>query len=211
MDGGPAAPAPVAPCRHNRRLRQKTTKARMTVLPLYIAPTRFDDADAALAQVRRIYDGSIAHLRGTLQRFVAGEDVGDHVRACYPFVRVHTSTVARADSRLAYGFVARPGTYETTLTRPDLLGNYYREQFELLLRNHGVALEVGTSGQPIPVHFSLAEGDHIIEAVLSFGGELVSAYRAVERRFSVGRNVRESFGCFCGGGGEGEKKGYEKK
>jgi AMP nucleosidase len=133
----------------------------MTTLPLYIAPTRFDDADAALAQVRRIYDSSIAHLRGTLQRFVAGEDVGDHVRACYPFVRVHTSTVARADSRLAYGFVARPGTYETTLTRPDLLGHYYREQFELLLKNHGVALEVGTSTQPIPVHFSFAEHDHI--------------------------------------------------
>ena len=79
----------------------------MTILPLYIAPSRFDDADAALNQVRRIYDSSIAHLRDTLHRFVAGEDVGDHVRACYPFVRVHTSTVARADSRLAYGFVAR--------------------------------------------------------------------------------------------------------
>ena len=44
------------------------------------------------------------------------------VRACYPFVRVHTDTVARADSRLSYGFVAGPGTYETTLTRPDLFG-----------------------------------------------------------------------------------------
>ena len=44
------------------------------------------------------------------------------MRACYPFVRVHTDTVARADSRLSYGFVAGPGTYETTLTRPDLFG-----------------------------------------------------------------------------------------
>jgi hypothetical protein len=38
-----------------------------------------------------IYDSSIAHLRDALQRFVAGEDVGSHVRACYPFVRVHTA------------------------------------------------------------------------------------------------------------------------
>ena len=133
----------------------------MTALPLFIAPSRFDDAEAALMQVRRIYDSSIAHLRDTLHRFVAGENVGDHVRACYPFVRVHTSTVARADSRVAYGFVAGPGTYETTLTRPDLFSRYYREQFELLLRNHGVALEVGTSTQPIPVHFSFAQHDHI--------------------------------------------------
>jgi len=133
----------------------------MPALPLYIAPSRFDDAETALAQVRRIYDSSVAHLREALQRFVGGEDVGEHVRACYPFVRVHTSTVARADSRLAYGFVARPGTYETTLTRPDLFGRYYGEQFALLLQNHGVALEVGTSAQPIPVHFSLAEHDHL--------------------------------------------------
>ncbi len=133
----------------------------MTTLPLYIAPSRFDDADAALAQVRRIYDAGIAHLRDSLLRFVAGDDVGTHVRACYPFVRVHTSTVARADSRLAYGFVAGPGTFETTLTRPDLFGPYYREQFQLLLQNHGVSLEVGTSTQPIPLHFSFAQHDHI--------------------------------------------------
>jgi len=133
----------------------------MTALPLFIAPTRFDDAESALAQVRRIYDASIAHLRDSLQRFVSGDDVGDHVRACYPFVRVHTSTVARADSRLAYGFVAGPGTFETTLTRPDLFGRYYREQFELLLKNHNVALEVGTSTQPIPLHFSFAQHDHV--------------------------------------------------
>ncbi len=133
----------------------------MTALPLYIAPSRFDGAQAALDQVRRIYDSSIAHLRECMHRFLAGDDVGDHVRAFYPFVRVHIRTVARADSRVAYGFVAGPGTFETTLTRPDLFGHYYREQFELLLKNHGVALEVGTSSQPIPVHFSFAEHDHI--------------------------------------------------
>ena len=133
----------------------------MTALPKYIAPSRYEGADPALGQVRRIYDSSIAHLRDSLHRFVAGEDMGGPVRACYPFVRVHTSTVARADSRVAYGFVAGPGTYETTLTRPDLFGPYYREQFDLLLKNHGVALEVGTSTQPIPVHFSFAEHDHI--------------------------------------------------
>jgi AMP nucleosidase len=132
----------------------------MPSLPLFIAPARFDDPAAALAQVQAIYKSSVEHLREALQRFVAGEDVG-HVRAHYPFVRVRTDTVARADSRLSYGFVAGPGTYETTLTRPDLFTSYYTEQFRLLLKNHGVALEVGTSAQPIPVHFSLAENDHL--------------------------------------------------
>ncbi len=129
--------------------------------PVYTAPARFDDPAAALALVRHIYDGSVSHLRDTLRRFVAGETLNDRVRACYPFVRIRTETVARADSRLSYGFVAGPGVFETTLTRPDLYASYYAEQFRLLLKNHGVSIEVGTSTQPIPVHFSLAEHDHL--------------------------------------------------
>jgi AMP nucleosidase len=153
----------------------------MASLPPYIAPTRFDDPSATLAQVRRIYEGSVAHLRDALQRFVSGEtpqadtagsDPLTRVRACYPFVRVHTDTVARADSRLSYGFVAGPGTYETTLTRPDLFGDYYLEQFRLLLKNHHVSLEVGTSAHPIPVHFSLADNDHL-EGSLDAGRRLL--------------------------------------
>jgi AMP nucleosidase len=54
-----------------------------------------------------------------------------------------------------------PGRFETTLTRPDLYYDYYLDQFNLLLQNHGVELEVGTSSQPIPVHFSFAENDHV--------------------------------------------------
>ncbi len=121
----------------------------------------FTDAAEALAHVHTIYNTGVAHLRDSLQRFVTGEKLAQHVRACYPFLRVHTDTVARADSRLAYGFVAGPGTFETTLTRPELFGHYYLQQFELLLKNHGVRLEVGLSTQPIPVHFSLGEHDHL--------------------------------------------------
>ncbi len=138
----------------------------MTPTP-FIAPSRFDDPAAALAQVRAIYEQSTAYLRGMLQRFVTGETLAQRVRACYPFVRVTTTTVARADSRLSYGFVAGPGHYETTLTRPDLFADYYLEQFRLLLRNHHVSIEVGTSAQPIPVHFSFAEHDHIEGSLLA--------------------------------------------
>ncbi|APW40202.1 AMP nucleosidase [Rhodoferax koreense] len=139
----------------------------MPYLPAFIAPSRFTDPAAALAQVQHIYQQQIDHLRHAMQRFVAGDTLPGHVRACYPFVRVHTETVARASSaplesaHLSYGFVAGPGRFETTLTRPDLYGDYYLEQFRLLLQNHQVELEVGTSTQPIPVHFSFAEHDHV--------------------------------------------------
>ena len=137
----------------------------MPYLPEFIAPCRFTDATAALLQVQRIYAQSLQHLRDGMQDFVAGHALSSRIRACYPFVRVHTDTVARhnahAGARLSYGFVAGPGRYETTLTRPDLFGDYYLEQFRLLLENHHVELEVGTSAQPIPVHFSFSENDHI--------------------------------------------------
>ena len=137
----------------------------MPHLPTFIAPARFTDAALALAQVLRIYDSSIQHLRQAMQRFVAGDDTQGRVRACYPLIRIHTDTVSRvttaASASLSYGFVAGPGRFETTLTRPDLYCDYYLEQFSLLLQNHQVELEVATSNQPVPVHFSFAENDHV--------------------------------------------------
>ena len=137
----------------------------MPQLPTFIAPERFTDPDAALAKAAEIYESSLSHLRLAMQRFVAGDPMAASVRACYPFVRIHTESLVRQNAlesaRVSFGFVAGTGRFETTLTRPDLFATYYREQFRLLLQNHGVALEVGTSNQPIPVHFSFADGDHI--------------------------------------------------
>ncbi len=146
--------------------------------PVFVPPMAFSSADAALEQVSRLYDQSIRHLRDSLASFVKAEAPdAQRVRACYPFVRLRTHSTSRtpgADKRLSYGFVSGPGTFETTLTRPDLYSDYYREQFALLLRNHGVELEVGMSDQPIPVHFSLADNDHV-------EGEMTAAKRALLR------------------------------
>ncbi|MEB0055565.1 AMP nucleosidase [Variovorax sp. LG9.2] len=137
----------------------------MPYMPAFIAPARFTNAAEALEQVRSIYNGGLQHLRDAMQRFVDGDSLPGRVRACYPFVRVHTHTVSRntppANASLSYGFVAGPGRYETTLTRPDLFNRYYLEQFRLLLENHQVELEIGTSTQPIPIHFSFTDNDHV--------------------------------------------------
>ncbi|HEU4460938.1 MAG TPA: AMP nucleosidase [Methylibium sp.] len=136
------------------------------------APRLHHDPHAALAHARAIYDEAVARVRGDLQAFVAGRDPIDRQAACcYPRVTVRTYAATRADTPLAYGFVAGPGRYETTLTRPDLFGDYYLEQFRLLLRNHDVALEVGASRERIPLHFALHEGDH-------FEGSLDAVRRA---------------------------------
>ncbi|MFY8178253.1 MAG: AMP nucleosidase, partial [Limnohabitans sp.] len=137
----------------------------MSIRPPFIAPSRHTDADSALAQVQALYQTSLDHLRQAMREFVSGQQFDQRVRAFYPFVRIHTKTGALQASSdgagLSYGFVAEPGRYETSLTRPDLFAAYYREQFRLLLQNHGGSLEVGVSHQPIPVHFSFADNDHI--------------------------------------------------
>ena len=137
----------------------------MSIRPPFTAPTRHTDADSALAQVQALYQTSLEHLRQAMRAFVGGTQFEQRVRAFYPFVRIHTKTGALQASSdgagLSYGFVAEPGRYETTLTRPDLFAAYYREQFRLLLQNHGGTLEVGVSHQPIPVHFSFADSDHL--------------------------------------------------
>jgi AMP nucleosidase len=129
--------------------------------PLLVPRESFDDPDAAVQRVRQIYQAGVDHLRRHLHDFVAGRTPAAHVRACYPSVRVHTDTVARADSVSSFGFVAGPGTFETTLTRPELFDEYYREQFRLLRQHHGVKIEVGVSREPMPLHFSFAEHDHV--------------------------------------------------
>ena len=101
--------------------------ARMLTEPPFIAPQRFLNASEALAQVQRIYDQSITHLRDAMRRFVAGDDTLGHVRACYPLVRVKTDTVSRQGNAegagLSYGFVAGPGRFETTITSGAKIGD----------------------------------------------------------------------------------------
>lgn len=121
----------------------------------------FDNAQAAYGHVKQLYASQTSLVRQALAKFVAGDVLHAPVRAYYPYARIVTNTVARADSRLAYGFVAGPGSYAITLTHPELFEDYYQEQFHLLLRNHGVSIEVGLSQEPIPVHFSLADHEHI--------------------------------------------------
>lgn len=134
----------------------------------------YTQPDEALARVREIYEANTTYLRERFQAFTRGERIKGRVRACYPYVQINTDNASRGDTRLAYGFVTGPGTYATTLTRPDIFANYYLEQFRQLIKNHGEPLEVGISDTPIPIHFAWSGGMHL-EGEL--GAELVSTIR----------------------------------
>jgi AMP nucleosidase len=123
-------------------------------LPEPIPTEAFTDATAACDRLQQIYERNTAFLRDRFEAYLGGEPLHSRVRATYPFVRITTTTHSRIDSRLSYGFVSGPGVHETSVTRPDLFRRYLSEQIGLLIQNHGVAVEIGESEEPIPIHFA---------------------------------------------------------
>ena len=130
--------------------------------PPRVASEAFTNAAAAVARLDQIYERNTRFLRDRFGAYAKGElPAGRRARATYPFVRVTTSSYGRFDSRLSYGFLARPGTHETTVTRPGLFRTYLTEQLGLIIENHGIAVEIGESEEPIPVHFAFHGGANI--------------------------------------------------
>src|ERR1700740_2555754 len=106
--------------------------------PPALPTAAFTSAHAAVGRLEEIYERNTKFLRERFEAYAHGGALTARVRAFYPFVRITTSTYARLDSRLSYGFVARPGVHETSVTRPDLFRSYFAEQIRLLIQNHGV-------------------------------------------------------------------------
>src|SRR6266851_7208626 len=133
--------------------------------PKPIATEAFTDPGAAVDRLENIYERNSRFLRDRFEAYARGERLEARARATYPFVRIHTETHARLDSRFSYGFVSGPGVYQTTVTRPDLFRGYFTEQIGLLIQNHGVPVEVGESDEPIPIHFAYRTDINIAASV----------------------------------------------
>lgn len=117
----------------------------------------FTDADAAVARIEEIYAAGVDAIRRGFAEMSRGGAPAPF-DATYPYVGL---SVGRAelhvDARLSYGVLLEPGTYGTTLTRPDLFARYWREQIALLLDHHRVPVVVGRSDRPIPLPFVIEE------------------------------------------------------
>jgi AMP nucleosidase len=121
-------------------------------------PETFTDPAAAVARLIVLYQGAVAFLHRSFTQAMQDGDTGVRYRAFYPEVRITTTSFAQIDSRLSFGHVAEPGTYATTITRPDLFEHYLKQQIDLLVCNHGVPVQIGVSDTPMPVHFAMAVG-----------------------------------------------------
>lgn len=135
------------------------------ITPPLAAAESFDDACAAVAALRRLYERNTAFLRDAFENVALGKQEARRYRAFYPELKLSTTSFAHVDTRLAYGHVSAPGDYTATITRPDLFEHYLIEQIRLLMRNHNVNVTVQESSTPIPLHFAFLEGTHVDSAV----------------------------------------------
>jgi AMP nucleosidase len=129
--------------------------------PSHQPDVSFDTPSQAVDEICARYDAATAFLRDHFADVMATGQVAGRYRAYYPKLTVTTTSFAKVDSRLAYGHMSEPGTYSTTISRPDLFRNYLTQQIGLIVQNHGVSVTVGTSDTPIPLHFALPEGAHV--------------------------------------------------
>jgi AMP nucleosidase len=130
------------------------------ILPVLTPPqteaTAFTDAEAAVSRLEALFTQATQFLARHFSAAVTGGKPAQRIRAFYPEIRLTVTSFDKTDSRLSFGHVATPGTYATTVTRPDLFRNYLIQQIGLLIQHHRVPVMIGPSDTPIPVHFAVS-------------------------------------------------------
>ncbi|SLN10125.1 AMP nucleosidase [Aquimixticola soesokkakensis] len=131
----------------------------------------FSDAGAAVERLIALFAQATKFLGEKFSQTAGGTKPEHRFRAFYPEIRFTTTSYAATDSRLSFGHVPTPGTYSTTVTRPELFKSYLTQQIALLIENHGVPVMIGASETPMPVHFAVAgEADIVVpqEGVMEY-------------------------------------------
>ncbi len=131
------------------------------ISPPPLAQQAFTDPESAWAYVAEIYHRNTGFIRDQLISLTKGHVPKGRVRAFYPEVQVTSKSYGKTDSTLPYGYLHTPGIYRTTLTAPNLFKRYLIEQFSVILKNHGGAIEVGESTTRIPLHFAIPSTERI--------------------------------------------------
>ena len=136
-------------------------KALPFATPDAYEPKTFDDPVAAVDALEALYERNTTFLTDSFMALGKNGAPETRFRATYPQVSVETTSFGHVDSRLSYGYVASPGVYTTTVTRPKLFRHYLKEQLGLLMRNHGTGITISESTTPIPLHFAFGEGAYV--------------------------------------------------
>ncbi|MFB0994075.1 MAG: AMP nucleosidase [Paracoccaceae bacterium] len=131
------------------------------LMPSTSKPRLYQDAAPAVAELRRLYNEATSFLANHFQAAVSDGLPKARIRAFYPEIRFTSQRFDKIDSRLSYGYVANPGVYITSVTRPDLFETYLQDQITLLMKNHREPVSIGHSKTPMPLHFALSRHPYV--------------------------------------------------
>lgn len=125
--------------------------------------------EKTIAELVRVYDEAVATLRSDIANFAANGTLPPAERRvarawCYPELRIaYAGAETRPDLARAFGRLAHPGNFVTTVTRPALFADYLAEQLALLADDYEIEVTVGRSTQEIPFPY-------VIDASSGLGG-----------------------------------------
>ncbi|MBT4879743.1 MAG: AMP nucleosidase [Alphaproteobacteria bacterium] len=122
--------------------------------------TQHTTPESAFERIKQIYDCNSEIIRQTFENFVINKaekkdlDPSATLYTTYPYLGIRiTPESTHDDASYAFGSISETGVYGSTLTRPDLFEDYYKEQIGILLKRHKVPVVVGSSNCRIPLPF----------------------------------------------------------
>lgn len=110
-----------------------------------------------------IYDESLDNLRRAVAAYVSNRTAPDSkARAlgafAYPELRIdYAGKIPRPAVARAFARLTRPGTYASSIARPNLFRDYLVEQLEHLSRDYDVAISVDRSASEIPYPYVIED------------------------------------------------------
>ncbi|MET4132255.1 AMP nucleosidase [Porphyrobacter sp. MBR-155] len=119
------------------------------------------DIPSILAQLQQHYDQSVRTLRDDVIAFGRAGTIPPQRKRedgsySYPQITLRYAGIgAPVDRSRAFGRLEMPGTYATTITRPDLFAGYLTEQLQLIASEYEIEVSVGRSRQEIPFPYVL--------------------------------------------------------
>ena len=133
---------------------------------------KINSAATIVAQLHSLYADAVSALQTDLHAYLEHKEKPSRNlrkagRYCYPKLTVVWKGILDEDDEAAilnnrhpevnraYARFSRPGTYSSSITRPDIFGSYIEEQLELLIRDYGAECSVSLSDQEIPYPYVL--------------------------------------------------------
>ncbi|MGA9658725.1 MAG: AMP nucleosidase [Asticcacaulis sp.] len=144
--------------------------------PAQTADTTLLSAAQIVAQLKDLYTKAVTALQTDLHAYLEHRTLPDPAlrqagRYCYPKLTVvwkgvldaHDEALIQANRHpqvnRAYARFSHPGSYTSSVTRPDIFGDYIENQLSLLIRDYGAECSVSLSDQEIPYPYVLDGAD----------------------------------------------------